>query len=59
MMKCFHVAVVPCLCHSKGFSKAFSAVLGIAKQDARKKLRHHFRGQILQRTLLRAVMYDQ
>ena len=39
--------------------KSFFAVLGIAKQDARNSLRHHFRGRVLQSTLLRAVMYDK
>ena len=39
--------------------KSFFAVLRIVKQDARKSLRHHFRGRVLQSTLLRAVMYDK
>ena len=43
----------------QGLFKSFFAVLGIAKQDARKSLRHHFRGRVLQSTLLRAVMYDK
>ena len=55
VIKYLHVIVVLCLCLSKGFIKFF-VVLGIAKQDALKSLRHHFRGRS---TRLRAAMCDK
>ena len=49
MVKCFYVSLVLCL----------FAVKGQCKTGSTQKLRHHFRGRVLQRTLLRAVMYKQ
>ena len=49
MVKYFYVSLVLCL----------FAVKGQCKTGSTQKLRHHFRGRVLQRTLLRAVMYKQ
>ena len=49
MVKYFYVSLVLCL----------FAVKGQRKTGSTQKLRHHFRGRVLQRTLLRAVMYKQ
>ena len=49
MVKYFYVSLVLCLFAGKGQCKTGST----------QKLRHHFRGRVLQRTLLRAVMYKQ
>ena len=49
MVKYFYVSLVLCL----------FAVKGQCKTGNTQKLRHHFRGRVLQRTLLRAVMYKQ
>ena len=49
MVKYFYASLVLCL----------FAVKGQCKTGSTQKLRHHFRGRVLQRTLLRAVMYKQ
>ena len=49
VVKYFYISVI--LCHF--------AVEGERKTEKTQKLRHPFRGGVLQRTLLRAVMYDQ
>ena len=49
MVKYFYVSLVLCL----------FAVKGQCKTGSTQKLRHHFRGRVLRRTLLRAVMYKQ
>ena len=49
MVKYFYISLVLCLFAGKGRCKTGST----------QKLRHHFRGRVLQRTLLRAVMYKQ
>ena len=49
MVKYFYISLVLCLFAGKGQCKTGST----------QKLRHHFRGRVLQRTLLRAVMYKQ
>ena len=49
MVKYFYISLVLCLFAGKGQCKT----------ESTQKLRHHFRGRVLQRTLLRAVMYKQ
>jgi hypothetical protein len=49
VVKYFYVSVILC---------PFAAE-GERKTEKTQKLRHPFRGWVLQRTLLRAVMYDQ
>ena len=49
VVKYFYVSVILCP----------FAVEGERKTEKTQKLRHPFRGWVLQRTLLRAVMYDQ
>ena len=55
MVKYFYVTLVLCLCHPK----AFCGIGKVQNRTHANYLRHHFRGQVLQRTLLRAVMYEQ
>ena len=49
VVKYFYVSVILCP----------FAVKGEYKTESVQKLRHPFRGRFLQRTLLRAVMYDK
>ena len=49
VVKYFYISVILC---------PFAAE-GERKTEKTQKLRHPFRGWVLQRTLLRAVMYDQ
>ena len=49
VVKYFYISVILCP----------FAVEGERKTEKTQKLRHPFRGWVLQRTLLRAVMYDQ
>jgi hypothetical protein len=49
MVKYFYISLVLCLFAGKGQRKTGNT----------QKLRHHFRGRVLKRTLLRAVMYEQ
>ena len=66
VVKYFYVSVILCPFAVEGELKFYVSVIlcpfaveGELKTEKTQKLRHPFRGWVLQRTLLRAVMYGQ